>query len=91
MLPYALDSNVTKLLANLLTKPSVFYYLPIVSCIIYLHKNYYYYYHNQILIRLPLISSNRLFKLDADTCHRTSHQPNFPQPTGVATCYLPPA
>ena len=27
-----LDSNVTKQLANLLTKPSVFYYLPIVSC-----------------------------------------------------------
>ena len=31
MLPYGLDSNVTKLLANLLTKPSVFF-LPIVSC-----------------------------------------------------------
>ena len=31
-LPYGLDSNVTKQLANLLTKPSVFYYLPIVSC-----------------------------------------------------------
>ena len=29
-LPYGLDSNVTQLLANLLTKPSVFYYLPIV-------------------------------------------------------------
>ena len=31
-LPYGLDSNVTQLLANLLTKPSVLYYLPIVSC-----------------------------------------------------------
>ena len=31
-LPYGLDLNVTKLIANLLTKPSVFYYLPIVSC-----------------------------------------------------------
>ena len=31
-LPYGLESNVTKLLANLLTNPSVFYYLPIVSC-----------------------------------------------------------
>ena len=31
-LPYGLDSNVTQLLANLLTKPSVFYYLSIVSC-----------------------------------------------------------
>ena len=31
-LPYGLDSNVTQLLANLLTKPSVFYYLPSVSC-----------------------------------------------------------
>ena len=31
-LPNGLDSNVTQLLANLLTKPSVFYYLPIVSC-----------------------------------------------------------
>ena len=29
---YGLDSNVTQLLANLLTKPSVFYYLPIVPC-----------------------------------------------------------
>ena len=26
-LPYGLDSNVTKLLANLLTKPSVFYFI----------------------------------------------------------------
>ena len=31
-LPYGLDSNVTRLLANLLTKPSVFYYLPIEPC-----------------------------------------------------------
>ena len=31
MLPYELDS-VTQLLANLLSKPSVFYYLPIVPC-----------------------------------------------------------
>ena len=31
-LPYGLDLNVTQLLANLLTKPSVFYYLPIVPC-----------------------------------------------------------
>ena len=31
-LPYGLDSNVIQILANLLTKPSVFYYLPIVSC-----------------------------------------------------------
>ena len=31
-LPYGLDSNVTQLLGNLLTQPSVFYYLPIVSC-----------------------------------------------------------
>ena len=31
-LPYGLYSNVTQLRANLLTKPSVFYYLPIVSC-----------------------------------------------------------
>ena len=31
-LPYGLDSNVTQLLANMLTKPSVFYYLPIVPC-----------------------------------------------------------
>ena len=31
-LPYGLDSNVTQLLANMLTKPSVFYHLPIVSC-----------------------------------------------------------
>ena len=30
-LPYGIDSNVTQLLVNLLTKPSVFYYLPIVS------------------------------------------------------------
>ena len=31
-LPHGIDSNITQLLANLLTKPSVFYYLPIVSC-----------------------------------------------------------
>ena len=31
-LPHGLDTNVTQLLANLLTKPSVFYYLPIVPC-----------------------------------------------------------
>ena len=32
MLPYGLDSNFTQLLANLLTKPSVFYYLPVAPC-----------------------------------------------------------
>ena len=33
MLPYGLDSSDTKLLANLLTKPSAFYYfLPIEFC-----------------------------------------------------------
>ena len=32
MLPYGLDSNVTKLPANLLTKPSVFYYFD--NCIL---------------------------------------------------------
>ena len=31
-LPYGFDSNVTKLLANLLTKPSIFIILSIVSC-----------------------------------------------------------
>ena len=31
-LPHGLDSNVTQLLANLLTKPSVLYYLQIVPC-----------------------------------------------------------
>ena len=31
-LPYGLDSNVTQLLANMLTKPSVSYCLPIVPC-----------------------------------------------------------
>ena len=31
-LPYGLDSNITQLLANMLTKSSVFYYLPFVSC-----------------------------------------------------------
>ena len=31
-LPYGLDSNVTQLLPNMLTKKSVFYYLPIVPC-----------------------------------------------------------
>ena len=46
-LPYGLDENVTKLLANLLAKPSVFYYLPIVSCF---NKNYYYYHYIIIII-----------------------------------------
>ena len=32
MLHYGIDSNVTQLLANLLTKPSAFYYLLIVPC-----------------------------------------------------------
>ena len=31
-LPYGIASNVTQLPANLLTKPSIFYHLPIVSC-----------------------------------------------------------
>ena len=31
-LPFGLDSNVSQILANMLTKPSVFYNLPIVSC-----------------------------------------------------------
>ena len=31
-LPYGLDSNVTKLLANFVTKPSAFYYFSIASC-----------------------------------------------------------
>ena len=42
MLPYGLNSNVTKLLANLLTKPSVFYYF-IIFCSVVLNKKYYYY------------------------------------------------
>ena len=37
-LPYGLDSNVTQLLANLLTKPSVFYYLSIVPCNLCVNK-----------------------------------------------------
>ena len=44
-LPHGLDSNVTKLLANLLTKSSVFYYLPIVSCNLVSIKLLYYYYY----------------------------------------------
>ena len=32
MVPYGLDTNVTQLPANMLTNPSVFYYLPIVPC-----------------------------------------------------------
>ena len=31
-LPDGLDSIVTQLLANMLTKPPVYYYLPIVPC-----------------------------------------------------------
>ena len=44
MLPYGLDLNVAKLLANLLTKPSVFYYFD--NCIVqsFFNKKYYYYY-----------------------------------------------
>ena len=47
-LRYGLDSNVTQLLANMLTKPSVFYYLPIVPCNLVSIKLllYYYYYIN---------------------------------------------
>ena len=44
-LPYGLDSTVTKLLANPLTKPSVFYYY--ANCILCscFNKNYFYYYY----------------------------------------------
>ena len=38
-LPYGLDSNVTKLQANLLTKPSYFIILPIVFCNLVSIKN----------------------------------------------------
>ena len=45
-LPYWLDSNVTQLLANMLTKASVFYYLPIIlSCILVSIKLLLYYYY----------------------------------------------
>ena len=44
-LPYGLDSNVTQLLANMLSKPSVFYYLPIVPCNLVPIKLLYYYYY----------------------------------------------
>ena len=45
MLIYGLDLNVATLLANLLTKPSVFYYF--AKCIQYycFNNNYYYYYY----------------------------------------------
>ena len=39
MLPYGRDSNGTKLLANLLTKPFIFYYIPIVLCNLISIKN----------------------------------------------------
>ena len=47
MLPQGLDSNVTQLLANLLTKPSVFYYLPIAPCNLVSIKLLLYYYHDE--------------------------------------------
>ena len=50
--PFGLDSSVTKLLANLLTKPSVFYYLSIVSC-------------NLVSIKLLLLLLN-LFAFEAN-------------------------
>ena len=43
-LPHGLDANITQLLANLLTKPSVVYYLLIVFCNL-VSINYYYYYY----------------------------------------------
>ena len=39
MLPYGRDSNGTKLLGNLLTKPSAFYCIPIVLCNLISVKN----------------------------------------------------
>ena len=50
MLPYGLDSNVTKLRANLLTKRSLFYYF--VNCILKssLNKNYFCYDYNYTVI-----------------------------------------
>ena len=41
--PHRLDSNVTQLLANLLTKPSVLYYLPIAFCNLVSRLQDYYY------------------------------------------------
>ena len=59
-LPYGLDSNITQLLANLLTKPSVFYYLPIVPCTLVSIKlllyYYYYYYHRPIATQSTSLS-----------------------------------
>ena len=51
-LPYGLDSNITQLLANMLTKPSVFYYLPIVSCNLVSIK---------LLLLLLLLCKDKLF------------------------------
>ena len=54
-LPHGLDSNVTQLLANLLTKLSVFYYLSIVSSNLVSIK---------LLLLLLLLDQGKCFILD---------------------------
>ena len=69
MLSYGLDAIVTKLQANLLTKPSVFYYF--VNCIFKscLNINYYYY----IIIKIQVswkhgyIVRKNCFEVDPST------------------------
>ena len=70
-LPYGLDSNVTQLLANLLTKPSVFYYLPIVPCNLVSIKYYYYYYKSYRMQKLlcRLQNAQNATDLSIYTCH----------------------
>ena len=58
-LPYGLDSNVTRLRANLLTKPPVFYYMPIVSC-------------NLVLIKLLVLLLCRAYAGPHDIVYNTT-------------------
>ena len=79
-LPHGLDSNITHLLANLLTKPSVFYYLPIVSCnlvSIKLLLYYYYYYihsHRPSGYQTPAEAPHRKCQLPAHNLKLRNHK-----------------
>ena len=77
-LPYGLDSNITQLPANLLTKLSVFYYLQIVSC-------------NPVSIKLLLLLLLLLYNSLSSSCPRdhrlhTYNRDSFTDHTSFLCC-----
>ena len=77
-LPYGLDSYVTQLLVNLSTKPSVFYYLPIVSC-------------NLVLMKLLLYSAHLFLTLPSFTISSLAFSPFLTGFTSLQNIFLLPS